>query len=404
MSCQQPVCRIVQCTNTGDLPDYFGAYSLQNGTFFTNNLIVVPIPGGGSYELPEGSITIVVPPNPSLISYQGCQGTVSMEVVAGATPAQISSIVSQVMQQVAAQQAVCDNAIRPDDVIYRNIRTSAGCDDGLEMNLIGTLPNGITFNHQGLIVAAGLFSSRVSQAAANLRAQQYVNSLVFGVHSIVQCGWWNDTQTYTCPNSTIKVVPEGTIFSLISQEDANQQALDLAISECSNFWDDLLWRDPDLGTVRNGQTPTFSPADGIKSASYENETSISQISISQQFSTSRVDYDVNGYPIQCASIDYNGPAKNCKLTVTNLSSATPPQTVDTEITIAYFVGGVIESIIYSNDFSDLVNGSRDLFFTLPDTGGITKQVVVAPFNQIDVGSFTLWPASSVKIDGVFSTV
>ena len=246
MSCEQPICRIVTCKPTDDLPSYFGTYSLQNGTFFTNNPIVIPLPGGGYYVYKPDQITIVVPNNPTSIGYQGCQSMVSVPVPAGATDLEIAGLVSAVMREVAEQQAGCDGILIPvgPKSTWVNTRQIAICVDGPEMKLVGTLPAGVTFDISGLSVAAGIFTSKKSQQDADLRAFQYVNDAL----SVVQCGWWNEEQNFVCPDSSIVTVPANTYFSQVSQDAANADALAFAETQCTSGgrWSHLLWQVPTL--------------------------------------------------------------------------------------------------------------------------------------------------------------
>jgi hypothetical protein len=233
MNCPDAICRLVTCPVTDDIPSYLGAYSLQTGTQYVNLAISVPIEGG-FYIAPPGSIVINLPPSPSVAAYQGCLSGISEAIPTGSTPAQILAIVSSVMNQVAAQQSIC-NAPKP--VLspfllgsFTNGPQFAPCGAGMSMQQIGDLPPGVTFSVSGISVVGGLFSSSVSQAAADAAASAYLDTF-FGTS--VECGWWNTPQSFTCPDGSVKTVDADTYFSLVSQDDANAQALAAATAECT---------------------------------------------------------------------------------------------------------------------------------------------------------------------------
>lgn len=233
MSCPDPICRLVQCVVTDDIPSYLGDYSLQTGSQFVNLEMSIPA-GGGFYIVPPGTIVINVPPNPQFISYQGCKSMVNETVPPGATPAQILQIVSDVMNQVGAQLSLCN---APPSIgnpfvegSFTNGPLTVGCGGGMLANLIGTLPAGVTFNINGLTIEGGLFSSSISQEDADNQASLLLDLLL---ESDVQCGWWNAEQSFTCPDMSVKTVAADTIFSTVSQADADAQALAQAQGMCT---------------------------------------------------------------------------------------------------------------------------------------------------------------------------
>lgn len=209
-TCQQPICRIVTCPVTDSIPYYNGNYSLQNGTFFANNEIVIPVSyGNGSYYVPANTILINVPSNPVTIQYQGCVSGISLPVPSGSTPAQVAALVSQAMQQVAQQLAICNaptptNAYNPESnpnapAVFWNTPKTLGCPAGNYMILVGALPPVITFlpNGAGISIPAGLFASNASQFDADLQASTFLTEVLTGGE--VQCVACNLTPS-TLPN------------------------------------------------------------------------------------------------------------------------------------------------------------------------------------------------------------
>ncbi len=235
MSCCDPICRIISCPPTDDLPSYYGQYSLQSGVAYDNGSITVPAPGGGSYTVPPGTIVINLPAGSTSVNYQGCQSSISIPIPTGSTPTAIQSIIDQVMQQAAEQLAICNAPADPHSggpfppVTFGNESQTVLCPDKPAMDLIGTLPPGVTITLTQLTIAAGIFQSSVSVADANAAA----NTFLLGVlASQVLCGWWNTEQSFTCSDSSVQTVPANTYFSIISQASANAIALAAAEAAC----------------------------------------------------------------------------------------------------------------------------------------------------------------------------
>lgn len=211
MSCPENICRLISCKTTDDIPSYLGQFSLQAGLVFINTEITVPSPlyPGGSYTVPPGTIVITVPPGSvnsgsgSTISIQGCQSTVTAAIPAGSSPSQIQAIVNQVMLQIAAQSAICNAAQNPHNpdpspnppVTFFDEGATARCSNAPSMKLVGTLPGTVTLSDDTLFLDAGNFASTVSQADANQKAQNFLNSLL---GTVVLCGWWNNRQSSSC--------------------------------------------------------------------------------------------------------------------------------------------------------------------------------------------------------------
>jgi Family of unknown function (DUF5977) len=232
MSCPDSICRLVTCKVTDDIPSYLGSYSLQNGFQYVNLAISVPTPTG-FYVAPPGTIVINLPPNPVTVSYQGCISTVNEPIPTGSTPAQILAIVADVMSQIAAQSAICNappNILNPSAATsFTNGPVSVPCDGDKEINQIGDLPPYVSLTSNGLSIVGGVFSSSISQSDANSIAEAFLLGF-FGVS--VECGYFNTEQNFVCCDMTTQTVSAGTIFSLVSQADADAQALAQATGAC----------------------------------------------------------------------------------------------------------------------------------------------------------------------------
>jgi hypothetical protein len=244
MSALQPCpnCQYEDCC--GDNPFTF---SLVAGQVYANDQIAIDFqcPPGfrcipGVYLIPKGQFTLVVPSNEaSTLRMQCCQSELVQQIQAGATAEQIGVIAQNMVNACALQQANCN---AQSFVNYRNTyRNAEVCDNGcgnqgipgLVVGWIGAPPNlppAIYFKEGSLCLREAVFVGQVSQSAVDASAttflQNYVTSLLF--QGVLDCGWWNEEQT--CPDSEPPVViPAFTYFSTVSQEQANQDALD---AEC----------------------------------------------------------------------------------------------------------------------------------------------------------------------------
>lgn len=258
MNCPDLICRLVTCPVTDDLPAYLGQYSLQTGFQFANLTFSVPT-GGGFYIVPAGTIIINLPTNPTFVSYMGCQSMVTQSIPPGSTPAQILAIVNSVMGQVGNQLSQCNAPKNYGNPFLPGSFTSGpgfvGCGGGQQLQQIGGLPSGVSFSTYGLTLVGGIFSSSISQADADSKSQAYLLTF-FGVS--VTCGWWNTQQQAMCCDGTTQTVAATTIFSLVSQADADAQALAQATAACPTcYWNvDTNYTCPDM-SVQNVPAHTY---------------------------------------------------------------------------------------------------------------------------------------------------
>lgn len=102
-----------------------------------------------------------------------------------------------------------------------------------------------------VVVPEGMFSSTISQQDADSFAEEYGNDL-----SLAECRYYNTEQTAECPGGTSGqdvITPADTYSSLVSQADADQQALDAALAalDCTEDFDCL-------GTPNSFQTAIWT--------------------------------------------------------------------------------------------------------------------------------------------------
>jgi hypothetical protein len=231
-----PQCKAVRCCNEDIL-----SYDITGGSVYFNEQTSINFecPPGftcvpGVYTVPAGRIRMVVNTNgqPSTLRLQCCQSELVRDVPVDATPEQIGAIVQDMVNACAVQQANCE-AYRYVYRIFTNEAVSSNsCENtgrlmGWSTESQPPLPPVITWSEGQLHMAAGLFSSSVSRSDATQKAQTFLDNyaigLVFG--NVWECGYWNTEQS--CPDSDPPVViPAFTYFSNISQEQANQNALD----------------------------------------------------------------------------------------------------------------------------------------------------------------------------------
>lgn len=231
------------CLSEDCCPDNPFTFSLVAGQVYANDQVAIDFqcPPGfrcipGVYLIPKGQFTLVVPSNEaSTLRMQCCQNEIVQQIPQGATAAEIGVIAQNMVNACALQQAQCNAR---SFISYRNTYRSKeacynGCgnqgDPNLKIGWIGSPPNlppAIFFQDGSLCLKEDTFVGQVSQRATDDAAtkflQDYVTTLLFT--GVLDCGYWNEEQT--CPNTDPPVViPAYTVFSTVSQEDANTQAL-----------------------------------------------------------------------------------------------------------------------------------------------------------------------------------
>ncbi len=402
MSCSQPICRIIPCPDTGTIPSYSGSYSLQNGTVFVNNEISFSTPNG-TYTLPPDSIVIVVPPGATNVSYQGCQNTVTRPV-AGLSQAEIASLIAEMMQLIARQQAICDGFyITPVSGLSANSAQTAHCSGGLQMKLVGTLPSGVSFTIDGLTVAPGLFTAS-SVALANSHALAYAQSLISRTPQIVQCGWYNEDTDFVCPGGNISHVPAGQFFSEISQDDANDLADNYAEAHClptsTIDWSQLFWGS--YLASYTSQEPVFTPyldygADWIIEC---------QINGSPGIPAANDEATVDSFTgLQGAYIQYLGPEVAAKLTVTNSLDHTGSVVVRQQyFRVSIFTGTAFVADILVKDITNDY-GTRTYDLVIPDTTVYAEPIYITfqVHNGLEIQNVgNPYPTTILSMSGTFS--
>lgn len=227
-----PPCRILECV----LPDDYNAYSLQNGTLIQNPDLSFPIDvAPGTFLVPAGTIQMVLNDNPTTpLRLLGCQCEI-VEDITGQTRDQIVTTAQAMVNEAASQFSACKNQ-KPVSPFLNDLQLF-NCPDGkLLVGLINNpvLPTGITLFEGVLILAPGVISSTISVADANARGLQLLtdtfNNLV--AQGKAACGFYNAPQSFTCVGGGVKTIPAFSFFSLISQADADAQALAAAMLQC----------------------------------------------------------------------------------------------------------------------------------------------------------------------------
>ncbi len=412
MSCPDPICRIISCPPTDDLPSYYGQYNLQSGVTYENNTIIVPSPGGGSYTVPPGTIVINVPPGATAVTYQGCQSTVSLPIPAGSTPAAIQLIVNQVMQQIAAQLAICNAPEDPHNPIpspfppttFVNDEVFRSCPGGLLMNLIGTLPKNVFFDIDGLTLQAGVITSGVSVADADKIGDNFLIGLISG-GALVQCGYWNTEQSFTCPDTSVQTVPADTYFSVTSQSAADALALAAAESACSSpatiDWTQMFYS----GWVVSFTSvePIVSPISGDTGDVFTTECAGGG---NLFFSSDLAEIVFNDEADNIgAYLAYNGTAASAKLRITN--GLTNPSfafgVVQTIRVSAWNFDTFVQDILVENLTGNY--GSHEFTLSIPDMTGYggNGYIVFECFVHLEVtNNNTVRPQTVLTMSGTFS--
>lgn len=184
-------------------------FSLQDAIYFNGTpvTVVVTCPPGATACTPGDPVVVdyppetfvfpdvpVIPGQPIVLALQGCQSLVSVTLPAGSSPALIQFTVNSIIQQVAAQQAICDflpplqppNATISLGDLFPNAclgrvydqfvqATTNPVSVPISFNVTGTLPPGITLfainNTQaffyGTATTAGAYTFTVTATAPN---------------------------------------------------------------------------------------------------------------------------------------------------------------------------------------------------------------------------------------------
>lgn len=242
--CKELVCDVC------DLPVY--DFSLVNYPLYTNSEIsfFLPCPIGMVCTDADGNVidgtTITIPP-----------GTMTFRPT---TESQNSQEAAQAAMTGQAQDQAANGQIpggggggsgpggggspglNPKPKLFFNTLVDMSCGTGGT----GIIPPGFPFfvGPGHVQIPAGLFSSKVSQAAAQARAVLLASQFM----EFAQCTWVNTEQSYTahCPagkfgDPVTKTIPAGTFSSEVSQENADAMALTAAQDQaeeeifCYNF-------------------------------------------------------------------------------------------------------------------------------------------------------------------------
>lgn len=284
---QTDACLVVGCAPDDDIAAYNGAYNLQSLVPYTSTPPGGAVPIGGGYYIAVPPVTVYVPPGPgpSQFSLQtqnfscpagttaasACNYNYTYQIPGGSTPAQVQAIVNQAATEVAVLKAQCcvglpqSGVLAPPTTYYSN-PASANCGAGQSIKQVGALPPYVSVTGNGVVVAAGTFTSTTSQADADSQAQFAADEAFDGGN--VECGWYNTDQQVACPDGKTSDVPAGTVFSTVSQADANAQALAQANINCAGLmiggW---TWTPADSTPPTNGAIRSASGSNNAGSAS-----------------------------------------------------------------------------------------------------------------------------------------
>lgn len=201
-------------------------YSLQSYPLYTNEELTffIPCPAGFSCAAPEYEVTIPA-------------GTVTYRPTTSAenTPEAAAEVIEQRAREIAEQRAM--PFLQPRVIVYHNASFVLGCENG-QVGDMGAHP---FFTSPGVVtIPPGVFAGP-TQEAANALAISYAESLLALQGN---CRWENVEVTVQCPDGGLGgpvVIPAGTYSSLISQEDADQQAINDAQAQIDSqtvcYWE-----------------------------------------------------------------------------------------------------------------------------------------------------------------------
>lgn len=345
-------------------------YSLQDAILFNTEITVVLQCPSGYLCGPDWPKVVVYPPgtwvnpdptpdpngpppeHPITLTLQGCQSAVSVTLPPTATQAQIRAAFQSLAQQVAEQQALCDNPPPNPIPTFFNHQVYYGispCPDGETLVFDGSLPTWITIDQANsrLVGAAGTFGGD-TQNAANQIAQNAIND--FGSAAILSG----------------KLHCEGD-------------------SDCPD-WDTLTWGDTLISAV--GGTASFSPTVGNQGSGFIGNANIDNSALS--FVTFGV--------INPATLVYNGPGCNCNLVI----DATWAPVICPDDAIFYFIEDSITGVITFGFIQ--TNGIHNIPFALPDTLAANHTISVTITFNLDNLTSGFTTARTLSITGAITNV
>lgn len=220
-----PVIAGVNCltNDCGGIEQDAATYTLQDALYFNGTPVTVVIicPVGGVGCTPGESVVVTYPPGtfvlpdvpvtpgqPFQLCLTGCQSQVCRTLAADATPAQINAAVTAIIQEVAAQQALCDrlppeypfgaslslsslppNACLGSGYSQSIVATTSPVSTPVTFSVSGTVPTGLVLSQgtttatlSGTPTTAGTFNFTINAQAANgITAARAYSVTVIGI-------------------------------------------------------------------------------------------------------------------------------------------------------------------------------------------------------------------------------
>ena len=180
---------------------------------------------------------------------------------------------------------------------------------------------------------------------------------------------------------------------------ANQAKADSRLTCSSGFdWSEIVWGVPDLQQIGIGLPPTFSPIsttgdsfsafDGLASGTSDPNPNFSSVELAD-------------LPLLKAGVvDYNGTGFNAKLNFTASSTGGIPVSDNQQVSVYLFDSGVYVQDILVFNARDYDGITAEIPFTVPDTMGGTKQIVVEIVAEMSKDGFDSG-AYSFNMSGTF---
>lgn len=220
-----PVIAGVNCltNDCGGIEQDAATYTLQDALYFNGTPVTVVIicPVGGVGCTPGEPVVVTYPPGtfvlpdvpvtpgqPFQLCLTGCQSQVCRTLAADATPAQINAAVTAIIQEVAAQQALCDrlppeypfgaslslsslppNACLGSGYSQSIVATTSPVSTPVTFSVSGTVPTGLVLSQgtttatlSGTPTTAGTFNFTINAQAANgITAARAYSVTVIGI-------------------------------------------------------------------------------------------------------------------------------------------------------------------------------------------------------------------------------
>jgi Concanavalin A-like lectin/glucanases superfamily len=175
-------CKSIACpTPKNPVQDFANQYSLSG--VVVSNLQFSTVINGVTITIPDGTITVPIPSNPTELTVQSCSGPITLPVPHGSSPSQIQQIGINLANMAAQAQAHCIASSSPVIIVPGTFSNqeqtyNSNCTNTIPLVIIAPLPGGISQVGNSVIIKAGMFTSNTSQDDADNQALNFLTNFM----------------------------------------------------------------------------------------------------------------------------------------------------------------------------------------------------------------------------------